>query len=273
MAKNDSLGPGAARKSLSRVNSVLTVASSELKNFWGGAGAGVTLLVFLGLGGFFFYNSIVAYVLQSLESTAKGWPLDASLALFSQGLNNIPLGLMLVTPMVTLRSLSPHRRGGGLDFWQTLPLNATDIVAGQFLAAAVSLVFLSFLGLVPFAFLLWAGVGDPGVLLSFMVGLGALAVAFAALGLLASAMFPSPVGAGLTTLGFLGLMWVLGWASPYGQESWAALWQGLAFAPRLTRFALGLIDVADLLFFLTVTIMAFFLACSFLKARGFSGAD
>jgi len=261
--------------SMLRRNPVLTLAGAELKNFWGGPAAGVTLLVFLGMLGFFFYNSVVSYVVESLSAAARGLALDASLALFSQGLTNIPLVLMLVTPLVTMRSLSPFRRGGGLDYFQTLPVDGLSLVAGQYLAAVSSLAFLSFLGVVPFAFLMWAGVGEPELLLTALVGLWLLSSAFAAVGILASAMFPSPVGAGLATLGLLGLMWVLGWAAPYSDSTLGlvGLWRGLAFAPRLTRFAMGLISLGDLLFFGAVTVLALLNARFFLRARGLSGVD
>lgn len=262
-------------RSLARRSPVLTIALAELRNFWGGAAAGVTLLVFLGLLGFFFYNNVVSYVVDSLGAAARGMALDASPALFSQGLTGIPLVLMLVTPLVTMRSLSPHRRGGGLDYFQTLPVDGRSLVLGQFLAAASSLALLSLLGVTPFAFLLLAGVGEPELLLTALAGLWALSSAFAAIGILASAVFPSPVGAGLGTLGLLGLMWVLGWAAPYTDSALGLvdLWRGLAFAPRLTRFALGLISVGDIVFFLAVTLLALINASLFLRSRALSGVD
>ena len=262
-------------RGLAAPSPVLTLTRAELRNFWGGAAAGVTLLVFLGLLGFFFYNSVVSYVVESLNATARGQALDPSPALFSQGLANIPLVLMLVTPLVTMRSLSPYRRGGGLDYFQTLPVGGRSLVAGQYLAAVFSLGFLSLLGVAPFTFLLGAGVGRPELLLTALAGLWALSSAFAAIGILASAVFPSPVGAGLATLGLLGLMWVLGWATPYTDSTLGLvdLWRGLAFAPRMTRLALGLVSLGDLFFFLAVTLLALINARLFLKARALSGVD
>ncbi|MDR2946064.1 MAG: hypothetical protein LBV79_04895 [Candidatus Adiutrix sp.] len=256
-------------------NPTLILARTELRNFWGGAAAGVTLLVFLGFLGFFFYNSVVVYVAESLSAAARGRSLHASPALFSQGLSNIPLALMLVAPLVTMRALSPHRRGGGLDYFQTLPLGGGTLVLGQYLAAVASLAFLSLLGLVPFACLLGAGVGRPALLLTALVGLWALSSAFAAVGVLGSAMFPSPAGAGLGTLGMLGLMWMLGWARPYTDSDLGLvdLWLNLAFAPRFTRFTLGLVDAGDLVFFLALTLLALLNARLFLRARGLSGAE
>jgi len=252
---------------------ILAVTGAELKIFWTGASAGVALAVFLGLIGFFFYNSVTAYVADSLGAAAQGLALDASIALFSQGLTNIPLVLMLVTPLVTMRAFSPFRRGGALDFFLTLPMGDWAFIMGQFLAAWISLGLLSLLALAPFIFLTVSGVGSPALLLTSALGLFALASAFAAVGLWASSLFPSPVAAGLATLGLLGLLWVLGWTAPYADPAAASLWTGLAFAPRLVRFVLGQIAWPDLLFFAILTILALINARLGLELRRHSGAD
>jgi len=255
------------KKKQSALRAVLTVCGAELKSFWGGPAAGVSLLVFLGLLGFFVYNSIAAYVVESLGAATRGQSLDASVALFSQGLTHIPLVLMLVTPLVTMRSLAPFRRGGALDYFQTLPLSGGQLIMGQYLAAFLSLALLVLLALVPFAVFLGLGVGSLPALLSAALGLLALASGFAAVGLWASAAFPSPVGAGLGTLGALGLMWVLGWAAPYTDDGFGRIWLGLSFGARMGRFVLGLIDMGDLFFFALLTILALLNARFFLGLR------
>jgi len=252
---------------------IIAIASAELRNFWGGAASGIALLVFLCMQGFFFYNNIAAYILESMGAAARGMSLDATVPLFSRGLTHVPLVLMLVTPLVTMRSLAPFRRGGGLDFFQTLPVNGPMMILGQYLAALTSLYFLCLLALVPFVFLVLSGIGSAEMLLTSALGFLALSSAFAAIGLWASAAFPSPVGAGLATLGTLGMMWVLGWAAPYTPDGFGKIWQTLAFAPRMVRFVIGLISFSDLLFFAVITFLALFNARLWLNLRCQTGAD
>lgn len=251
--------------------SITAVTVSEFKSFWSSASAGVTLLVFLGLSGFFFYNSVVTYVMSNHEASIRGLTLDASIALFSQSLNHIPLVLMLVTPLVTMRTLTPFSQGGGLQYLFTLPVSPGRVIFGQYLGAFISLALLCLLALVPFVFLVWAGVGQWTTLLTTLFGLVCLSSAFAAVGLASSAAFSSPIGAGLGTLGCLGLMWVLGWAAPITEKSWVELWPGLAFGPRLSRFVTGLVDVNDLVFFALLTLVALGLSKMFLELRRHNG--
>lgn len=255
------------------VNPIPAIVAAELKSFWSGASSGVALLVFLGLLGFFFYNSLAVYVVDSLGAAARGLALDASVALFSRGMTHIPLVLMLITPLVTMRSLAPYRRGGDLDFFQTLPVDGLGLIIGHYLAALISLSLMSILALVPFALLIPAQVGSLNILLTTGLGLLFLSSTFAAVGLWASAVFPSPVGAGLGALGGLGLMWALGWAVPYTESGHGALWSGLAFAPRFSRLAVGVINLGDLAFFGIVSLGALFNARLWLNLRRQNGAD
>ena len=255
-----------------RVRALPALVRAELTGFWTGGSAGLALLVFLGLSGFFFYNNLADYLLKSLDSAARGLSLDASLALFAQGLTHIPLVLMLVAPLTTMRTLASFRRGGNLDYLATLPVGDGPLILGAFLAAWLSLCFLALLGLAPFAVLAGLGLGQPAHLVTAWLGLAALAAVFAAVGLMASAIFPGAVGAGLATLGLLGLMWVLGWAVPYADEGWGVLWRGLAFSPRQTRFSLGLVEFGDLFFCAALTVLALGNAKLALAERRFSGA-
>ncbi|UQZ90110.1 hypothetical protein C4J81_13220 [Deltaproteobacteria bacterium Smac51] len=255
------------RPQISNGRAISLVAGAELKSFWGGASAGLAVAVFLGLSGFFFYNGVADYVMGALLAASKGRALDASISLFSQGLTYISLVMMLVAPLVTMRSLTPARRGGRLDFFQTMPLNGPQIILGQYLSAFLSLAILIILALVPFVVLLAAGVGSLAVLFTAAAGLLALGSALAALGLMCSAASSSPMGAALGALGLGGLMWVLGWAAPYLDGLFGDIWSGLAFMPRISRFALGMLDGNDLLFFAVLTVAALLNAAVLLAAR------
>ncbi|MCL2028854.1 MAG: hypothetical protein FWG97_00305 [Deltaproteobacteria bacterium] len=269
-------GPGRARArgGIPLLQALGALMRAELTGFWGGGQAGLALLVFLMLSGFLFYNNLADFVLKSLDSAALGQSLDASLALFAQGLSHLPLVLMLVAPLTTMRSLASFRRGGGgLEYLATLPATDGLIIVGHYMAAWISLNLLVLLGLSPFLVLSAMGLGEPGTLISSWIGLAALASVFAAVGLMASALFPGAAAAGLAALGLLGLMWVLGWAWPHASDGWGALWQGLAFAPRQNRFILGLIEGSDLFFCAALTLLALGNAWLALGWRRFSGAN
>jgi ABC-2 type transport system permease protein len=236
------------------------VAAAELKAFWGGASGGVATAVFLGLGGLWLYDLAAAYALDNMRVMTRGGVLDANLAVFSAGLANLGLLLALVTPLATMRAFAAASMGGHLDLWLSWPLGRWELALGLHLAAWGSLAALALTGLAPFAALMAMGVGGPGLLATAYVGLALAASGFAAVGLAAAAAFRRPAASALAALGTLGLLWALGRAAPYVPEGAASVIQGLAFEPRLARFAIGLVDLGDVLYFLTMTAGGLYLA-------------
>ncbi|MDR1577340.1 MAG: ABC transporter permease [Deltaproteobacteria bacterium] len=232
------------------------LAWAEFRAFWTNPSGGLALLVFLGIAGVLFYNAVADHATANLGALARGRLLSADLSIFSNGLTNLGLVILLVSPLTTMRSMSPYAQGGHLDLLLAWPLSPWELILGQYLAAVMTLGLLTSLSLLPFLVIWFMGVGSLAVLLSSALGLALLISAFSALGLAIATLTSSPLAAALTSLGVLAFLWSLGWAAPY-LPPWAAyLAQGLAIAPRLSHFALGLIDLNDALFFLALTLVS-----------------
>ncbi|MDR2443026.1 MAG: hypothetical protein LBE31_05845, partial [Deltaproteobacteria bacterium] len=242
-----------------RTPRVVRLASSEFKAFWSGSSGGLALAVFLGLGGLWFYNSVAAYALDNLRAMTRGGALDANLALFSGGLANLGLLILIVTPLTTMRAFANSNNGGHFDLLRSWPLSRLELIIGLHLSASSCLGLLVLLGMAPFFALLFMGIGAPMVMLTSAMGLILMVMSLAAIGLAVSSHTRSPLAAALTTLGVLGFMWAIGWAAPYLPESLGRIIQGLAFEQRLNHFVIGLIDLNDIAYFLALTIGALFL--------------
>jgi ABC-2 type transport system permease protein len=217
-------------------------------------------MVFLILAGLWFYNSVATYALGSLEALSRGQTLDATLTLFSGSLEQLGLIIMLVSPLTTMKAYSVFTAGGHLDLLLALPVNRLEIFLGYFFAAFLTLALLTVLSFLPFVILIILGVGSVKLLIASALGFFLLIAAFVSVGLCVSAYAASPLASALCTLGLLGIFWALGWAAPYLSENAAILVQGLAFAPRLSHFTLGLIDLNDILYFLTLAMSGLALA-------------
>jgi ABC-2 type transport system permease protein len=239
----------------------LALARFETVSFWSGASGALALLVFLGLEGFIFYNQAASYAMANLSAMARGGGgVDANLAMFSSGLGDLGMLVALVTPLATMRAFSASQAGGSLDLALSWPLSGFELALGLFMAAAASLGVLTLLGMAPFVLLLALGVGSPAVMATSLLGLFLLIAAFCGVGLAVSSFTKNPMAAALTTLGLLGLMWALGFAAPYLPARAGALIQGLAFGPRLYHFTLGLVDLNDVVYFLTLSVCGLALA-------------
>jgi ABC-2 type transport system permease protein len=226
------------------------VVKAEFKSFWGSASGGLALFVFLGLGGLLFYNTIASYALANLGAMTKGGAIDATLTIFSGGLGDLGLLVMLVTPLTTMKAFSVSKDGGHLDLLLTWPLSRLEMTLGLYLSACACLALMTALGLMPFIMLILMGVGNVKVLATSVLGLILMIISFSAIGLAVGSLTRAPLSAALTTLGVLGFLWAMGLADPYLSAKAGALLQGLAFGPRLSHFTLGLIDFNDVVYFL-----------------------
>jgi ABC-2 type transport system permease protein len=239
---------------------ILTLARYEFASFWSGPTGALALLVFLGLEGLVFNNSVASYALANLGAMSRGGAIDATLTMFSAGLSDLGLLLALVSPLATMRSFSVSAHGGHLDLLTSWPISRYGLTLSLHLAACGTLALLAILGLAPYILLMAMGVGGPWLLVPAIIGLAFAILSYSALGLAVSSLTRKPVPAALTTLGLLGFMWAIGWAAPYLPAKAGALIQGLAIGPRLSHFTLGLLDTNDILYFIVLTLCCLFVA-------------
>jgi ABC-2 type transport system permease protein len=140
------------------------------------------------------------------------------------------------------------------------PISRLELVLGHFIAACLSLILLTFLALLPFVILIILGVGSLKLLFCAFLGFTLLIASFVAVGLMVSSWTATPLASALATLGILALFLSMGWAAPYLSHSIAYVIMGLAFGPRLSHFAIGLLDLNDIVYFLVLTIISLYLA-------------
>ena len=177
--------------------------------------------------------------------------------------------VLVVAPALSMRSIVEERRGGTWPVLLASPAGVASIVLGKFLAA---LALLAVAVMVPlaaqFAALEWFSRPDPLEAMTGVLGLVLAGAAYAASGILMSALVGNQVAAYLVTV-FLWLVWIaVARAAP-------ALLPGsmadLAFAidplRRLDEFQMGLLDSGNVAFF-ACTCSWFLSAAVVAAARG-----
>ncbi len=157
------------------------------------------------------------------------------------------LSLVLV-PLLTMSSMDGGRRGAELRFLFSLPVTTLDIVGGRLLALASLVMLLWFvMALIPLT-LLWGAPVDLGVYAGNALGLALFLLLHLALGLLCASLIRQPVLAGVTSLVVALSLWFADWAHRLDPE--ATLLGGISTASRIRGFAAGLINTADIVYFL-----------------------
>lgn len=177
--------------------------------------------------------------------------------------------LVFAVPAITMRLLADEHRMGTIELLLTAPLRDWELVVGKWLGAmGFMFVILAATWVYPLILhrLTTPGI-DQGALVSAYIGLVLLVSAIVSIGVLISSLFTSPVAAFFTTLGVLLILWIIGnFAVGSGWWSEAVRYLSLVdhYYANLYR---GVLDLGDVIYFLSLTALALFLGSQVVEAR------
>jgi ABC-2 type transport system permease protein len=173
--------------------------------------------------------------------------------------------LLILVPIVTMRSLAEEARTGTLDLLQAIPVSTAKLVVGKWLAAwATTLLIIATAGAAVVVVSVF-GDPDPGPATTGFLGLAMMSAALTGIGVFASSMTKAqPVAA---VFGFfIGLIL---WFAHIGSNVLVtgAVLAHLSISERLRSFAAGVIDTGDIAFLLILTAGSLVLAATAVDAR------
>ncbi|HTO48974.1 MAG TPA: ABC transporter permease subunit [Burkholderiales bacterium] len=175
--------------------------------------------------------------------------------------------MLLVVPLITMRSFAEERRSGTLELLLTAPVRESHLVLAKYLATmAVLAAMIALTGTYAVVLGLY-GTPEWGPIYSGYIGLVLLASTLASLGLVVSALTANQAVAAIVTIGISFLAWTLDTLAamlPDALERWLI---GVSLLARLTPFVTGAMYLSDLGFFLTTTALGLVLATRALARR------
>ncbi len=216
----------------------------ELASYFATPLAYVFILIFLVLSGVFTF-----YLGGFFESG------QANLSAF---FNFHPWLYLFLVPAIAMRLWAEERKSGTIELLMTLPITRFDAVTGKFLAAwafAGLALLLTFPMVITVNYL---GEPDNGAILTGYIGSWLLAGAYLAIGSCMSALAKNQVIAFILAVSVCFLFIVSGFPMVLdGFSGWAPQWlvdavASLSFLTRFDAISKGVIDLRDLLYFLTL---------------------
>jgi ABC-2 type transport system permease protein len=230
---------------------VWTILKKELRVYFVSPLAYVFLAVFLLISGMFFYLGIAL----------TG---EASLRVM---LGNLAVALIFILPMLTMRQFAEEQRSGTFELLMTSPISMSSLIVGKWLASLV-MCSLMLLGTLVFpAILAYYGDPDWGVVATSYLGLFLVCAAFTAAGLFASSLTNDQVAAGMGGIILLLPFWVIGSAGAIVGERLQGILDHLALLPHLRSFTKGILDSADVAYFVGFAFVFLFLTYRTLESR------
>jgi ABC-2 type transport system permease protein len=226
---------------------ILKVARKELKSVFASP-MGWVILALLQFGfGTYFLNGVNEYF-EVMSGAIRPAERTGVTMFIGQSVFGLASFVMLFSvPLLSMRLISEERRSNTLTFLFSAPLSLTEIVMGKFIGLVSFLsILVLMIGVMLCTLNAWADV-DFGYLFANVLGLWLLVASFSAMGLYFSSLTAQPVVAAIITfIALFGLLIVDRFLT--GDET--SVVNYLSLMHHFQPFARGLIDTADITYFL-----------------------
>ncbi len=244
------------------MNGIVATLARELRSYFVSPLAWVVMTLFLLLNGFVFFL-IVSYLNQP-----GGGPMGSPLAIFFGDNVLFWIILMVLCPVLTMRSLSEERKSGTIEVLMTSPVTETQVVVGKFLAAWLFYAALWVPTLAYPALLASYGKVDWGPVASGYLGILVLGALFVSLGIFASSLAKSQIVAALIAFAGAFLLLAITFLDflVIGETAKLVL-KHLNLAEHMSEFGRGIVDSRRLVYYLSGTAFFLFLSTRALAAN------
>lgn len=224
----------------------------ELEHYFVTPIACVVIAIFWAASGFFFsFNALFVSAVDMVTA-----------------FHNMSLLLLLMMPLISMRTVAEERGNDTLELLLTLPLGEAAIVLAKYVAMLVVLALMlagSAAAVIPLALY---GTPDYGPIVGGYLGVFLLGAAFAAVGLAVSSWAASQLVAAVTTWALLLLGWFVDYAAALPVFRGAVRWlQHVSFSVQYLDLIRGVLSAAALVYFASIVAIGLVLGVQALRAQ------
>ena len=178
--------------------------------------------------------------------------------------------IFLAIPILTMKTLSEENKSGTLELLLTAPVRDYELVVGKWLGTF--LFFLSLILLTWFFPLVLNFMVDPGIdqskVVANYIGITLMASAMTAIGVYISSLFKNTIAALVASLGALLVLWLIAAPAQFLSGAVAEIFTNLSITQHYyNSFRTGMIDLLDVSYFISVTVLALFLGTRSIESK------
>lgn len=231
------------------------IIKRELSSYFNSAIGYIVLAVFYFFSGLFFYM----YCLLS-NTTSMSYVFLSMLMI-----------VMLVIPIITMKSFSEERKQKTDQALLTAPISLTEMVLGKFFGAFLLYCICNAIYILYAVILSFYATPDWAVFLTTMLGMLLMGGALIAIDMFISALTESQVIAAVVSIGIGLLIYMLDSLSNVFNVDWLTnLFHNISFDAHFTNFINGIINLTSVVFFLSVIAIFLFLCVRVFEKRRWS---
>src|SRR6266705_1713841 len=186
------------------MSNILAIAHKELKSYFASPIAYIAIGLWALLFGWFFVAILNFFVRQSMQMGQFGMQGPQAMNINQQPIRpvvaqNVPILVLFLLPMVTMRTYSEEKRSGTIELLLTSPLTDFQIIMGKFLGALALWIIMLLVSMIHLAILFVYSRPALRPLASAYLGLLLLGGCFISVGLFISSLTKNQIVAGMTT--------------------------------------------------------------------------
>lgn len=234
---------------------MLAILKREISSYFTSAVGYVVLTIFYFFAGVFFYNYCLVY--QSAELTYVFY--------------NLFLIILFTIPILTMKLFSEDKKHKSDQAYLTAPVSIPSIVFGKFLSALIVLIIALAIFILFSLVISFFTTPTWSIIFCNMLGILLLGSALISIGMFISSLTESQAIAAMLGM-FVGLIiYILNSIASMIKIDWISnIIYSLSFMTRYYNFTYGMISLADIVFFLTVTGVFIYLTTRVLEKRRWS---
>ena len=253
------------------MRNILAVAGKELRSYFHSPIAYLVMAVYAVLCGFFFYSFSATYVVQTFRMQAMGGMGMPNMTINDYVIRPLFQGvltivLLLVIPLITMRLYAEEKRSGTIELLLTSPVTDFQIIAGKFLGALLLFGTMIVITFVYVGTLFLYGNPAAKPLIAQAVGLFLFGASLLALGMWISTFTKNQIIAAVVSFAAFLLIYVLNWVTAYSNGAVGKVLSYMALTTHFEGFAKGVVDLKDLVYYLSVIALGIFLTARSVEA-------
>lgn len=240
------------------MRNVWTIASREYKLYFSSPAAYMVAFMMLLILGIIFYANIAGSMIQQFPPSIQGV------------LGPLMTILLFATPAITMRLLAEEQRLGTMELLLTAPVRDWELVVGKWLGGFLFLLsILAITWLYPIVMNQMVNPGiDQGPLITGYLGIVLICAALVAIGVAVSSLFANQIAVFFATLGIFLVLWLIGIPTQVMGAGGGELLRYLDLTEHFyNTFYQGIIDLSDVIYFLSLTALALFLGSVSVETR------
>lgn len=184
---------------------------------------------------------------------------------------NTTVIMLLVFPLITMRTYSEEKRSGTIELLLTSPVTDLEIILGKFFGAMLLYVAMLSVTLIHMAVLFAFGNPEWKPIATGYLGLLLMGGCFLSLGLFISSLTKNQIVAAMATFAVFLLLWIINWLSGAVGPTGQAIMQALSITEHFDDFSKGIIDTKHVVYYLSFIAFGLFLTMKSVDSERWRG--